>query len=804
MELKLMNSFFPIMVSFFTLGIYLGSFICPSVKLVLALCAVLFLFLLWSLLQRGKFNQYLLILLIILLGLFRCQFLRQQPSYLNNYRGEKVALAGTILQEPDIVGDKLSFIMQVDTIQTPRGKILAPEKVLVESWDTSCKDLSYGDRVQVEGQISSPAPPANFGGFNYKIYLLDQGIQHLIRPGGQGITLIAPGEGNFLISLALRVKKALLAMVDKILPSPQAGVLKSLLFGERDTLEPAILQQIEAGGVLHLLAVSGLHVGFVAGLSYSLGMFLNFSPRIGAVVSGVVAGLYLLLIGFRASVVRAGIMLWVGISGIILHRRSNAIIALSVAGMVLLWIRPGLLYTPGFQLSFAATWGILYLYPSLGQILHILPPWLGTPLAISAAAQLATWPIVAYHFQGFATYAVFNNLIAVPLAGAIMGLGLISCGLGFLFLPLARILGAGNGILITLFLRFTALTAALPGAYPHVPPPQLYFLPVYYGLLFLLPGYLKVPKAVKEGKKDSRDYFRPLVVILIFLLLFLWFIPTLGPSRLEVTFLSVGAGDAAVVRVPGGKAYLIDTGPGGWEQGFDAGNSVVVPYLQRQRIRRLEYIFLTHPHQDHWGGLNAITSELRVGGLVLPPDFFPEEFGIEGGSDIALLRTKDKDRLNLGPGVEVEVLHPPADLLTGTNDDANNNSLVLYLKMGEVSFLFTGDLEAAGEEFMLQYNRVPPATILKVGHHGARNSSGQGFLNQVRPTLAVISTGPNSSGHPHRETLERLERMGIITYRTDIDGAVKISTDGKRVWVKTARRIQPVREQPAGYTLSGR
>lgn len=797
-----MNSFFPIMVSFFAVGIYWGSFISPSVKLLLALCAVFFLLLLWSLPQRGGFSPHLLLLLLTLLGLFRYQFLRQQPSYLGDFRGKEVAIEGTIIQEPDIVGDKLSFIMKIDTIQTAKGGIPAPEKVLVESWDTPCKDLAYGDRVLVEGRVSLPAPPANFGAFDYQAYLQDQGIRYLIQPISEGITLISPGEGNFLLSQALKIKKALVAVVDKTLSSPQGGVLKSLLLGERDTLEPEILRQIEVSGVLHLLAVSGLHVGFMAGLSYALGMLLNLSPRVGAVVSGLVAGFYLLLIGFRASVLRAGIMLWVGIIGILLHRRSNALVALSVAGMVLLWIRPGLLFTPGFQLSFAATGGILYLSPSMGKNLPGLPPWLGIPLAISTAAQMATWPIVAHHFHGFASYAIFNNLIAVPLAGAIMSLGIISCGMGFFILPLARILGAANNILITLFLRFTALAAALPGAYPFVPPPRLTFLAVYYGLLFLLPNYLSLTTR-EEEKVSGKGRRRMLAMVAISLLVFLWFFPALGPNRLEVTFLSVGAGDAAVVRIPGGKTYLIDVGPGGREQGFDAGSGVVVPYLHRQGVNKVEFILLSHPHQDHWGGLGAVRSQMSVGSIILPPGFSPREFGLEEGANTSLFRAMDKDRLNLGRGVEVMVLHPPAHLLTGTNDDINNNSLVLHLKMGEVSFLFTGDLEAAGEEFMLQYNRVSPATILKVGHHGARNSSGGDFLKQVGPSLAVISAGPSSSGHPHRETLERLKQVGTKIYRTDVDGAVKITTDGQRIWVETARQIRAPEEATSLVFIGG-
>ena len=798
-----MNSFFPTMAFFLALGRYLGSFIHHSVKIVLALSFLLFFLLLWSLLQRGRLSHILLVLLVVLLGLFRYQLQWQRTSHFSAHGGKEVVVAGIIVQEPDLGEERHSFIVKVDTIQTSVGGIRATERVLIESWHPQDLELAYGDRVEVVGRVSFPDPPANFGGFNYKSYLMDQGIRCIIQSNKGGITLISRDGGNRLFSLAIRVKEKMLAVIDKSLPSPQREVLAGLLLGQRDTLKPEILRQIEVSGVLHLLAVSGLHVGFVAGLAYSLGLLFNLTPRIGAVVSGAAAGFYLLLVGFRASVLRAGIMLWFGIIGVLLRRRSQAIVALSIAGLILLWIRPGLLFTPGFQLSFAATGGILYLFLPLRKILPPLHPWLGSSLAVSMAAQLSTWPILAYHFQGFSTYAVFNNLLSVPLAGAIMSLGLISCGVGLFILPLAQILGAANNILITLFLRFTALTAALPGAYPYVPPPQPPFLLAYYAFLLLLPGSLVVPNEVLRGKGNSMGYQRSLIILLTCLLVFWGIIPSLGPGRLEVTFLSVGAGDAAVVRIMGGKTYLIDTGPGGDGLAFDAGSSVVVPFLKRQGINSLEYIFLSHPHADHYGGLGAITSQLAVKGLILPPGFPPQEFGLKGDLDIPLFRAEAGNRLDLGRGVQIEVLHPPADLLKGTKDDANNNSLVLLLKMGEVSFLFPGDLEAAGEEYMLQYKRVPAATVLKVGHHGARNSTGPAFLKQVNPHLAVISTGPSSSGHPHRETLERLAQMGIRTHRTDLDGAVKISTNGKRIWLQLARPIQGLHRGPDSFAMLG-
>lgn len=769
----------------YALGIFLGSILALKPTALLAFCTLLFFLVIGQVRRKGEVGL-LLFLLLILLGMFRYQLLWQRPSILDNFQGKEVVATGIVVEEPALRGDRLSFNLKLDAIEYRGEPVPAAEEVLVQVRGWAGEGIVYGDRLQLRGRVQSPAQPANFGEFNYNAYLRRMGIKYLLLPRPQGLRVISRGEGNPLVALALRVKKLLLGVIEATLPPDQGRVLQSLLFGERVALEPDVLQDFEKSGVVHLLAVSGLHVGFVAGLGFGLGRLLAWSPRFTALVSGLIVALYLLVIGFRASVLRAGIMLWVGIAGLLLNRRADSLTALSAAGLFLLLVRPGFLFTPGFQLSFGATWGILYLFPLLARALSFLPRWLANSFAVSAAAQLATEPILAYHFYGFAPWSVFNNLVAVPLAGVIMGLGLVSCGAGLVFLPLARILAAANGILITVLQKFIALAASLPLAYLYLPPPGPLFLAAYYALLVLLPRLFPEQEKEGEGKAGAVPY-RAAALVLVSILLFSWILSSLNPHQLEVTFLSVGAGDAVVVTLPGGRTCLIDTGPGGLEEGFDAGAGVIIPYLRRQGVRRLDLIFLTHPHQDHAGGLAQVTAGLTVGGIVFPRIFSPGEFGLSPDSAIPLFGVVAGDRLDLGRGVECTVLHPPPTPLTGTNDDYNNNSLVLLLKMGAVSFLFTGDLEGAGENYMLQYNRVSPATVLKVAHHGARNSTGREFLGKIKPSLAVISTGPNSFGHPHRETLERLDALGVKTFRTDVDGAIRIRTDGKRVWLEKAR-----------------
>jgi competence protein ComEC len=767
----------------FIIGIMVGSVIDISPGILLLFCFFLVM-LVFYWMGQGKQVTWLLFLLVALGGILRYQLLWQQQSSLEQFRNREVVVTGVVLQEPDLLDGRLQFTMQVETIKDLEQYFSLREKVLVQVGGLTEGEVTYGEKLQLQGKLVSPLSPANFQRHDYAVYLRRQGIKMiLLSQGRENITVLAQGQGNRCIHLALQFRKRFIDVVENMLPAPQAQVLAGFLFGERGALTPELLLQIERSGVMHLFAVSGLHVGYVAALGYGLGKLCNWSPRWTIIISGLFAGIYLLLVGFRASVYRAGIMLWIGILALLVYRRLNGLTALSAAAFVLLWFQPGLLFTSGFQLSFAATWGIIYLFSHIVRLLLSLPRWLAFPLAVSIAAQLATWPLVAYHFYGIPLGAVLVNLPAVPLVGLIVMLGLIGCTVGLIFLPFAKIMGLAIYLLINLFLDLVRFSANLPWAYLNTAPPTWSFMLFYYILLIASPLLFR---------RDNRYKLKgqaPLMVVASFMLLvLLWVIPLWRPAQFEVTFLSVGAGDGIVVTLPGGRTLLIDTGPGGGEGQYDSGANVIVPYLRQAGIKQIELVLLTHPHQDHWGGLNSVITNLSVRGIAYPLVFTFGDFGITQGESIPLYQLKAGDSLLLGEDISLKVLHPSSETsLLSTESDVNNNSLVLYLVWNEVSFLFTGDLEAEGEVLMLRENLVPKATVLKVGHHGANTSSTERFLQQVSPKVAVISTGPSTFGHPHQETLDRLEQVGAVVYRTDRDGAVKIRTDGHRLWVESAR-----------------
>jgi competence protein ComEC len=267
----------------------------------------------------------------------------------------------------------------------------------------------------------------------------------------------------------------------------------------------------------------------------------------------------------------------------------------------------------------------------------------------------------------------------------------------------------------------------------------------------------------------------------------------LTPRRLTLTMLDVGQGDAILLRGPSGQTMLIDGGGEieGRPTGYDVGLRRVVPALRRLGIRRIDIVMLSHPHEDHVGGLVAVLQNFSVGtvldvGMPHPGPSYVQFLRLVEARRIPYQLARRGMRLDLGDGVSLSILHPQEPLFQGTPSDANNNSIVGRLTYGRVSILLTGDAEGLVEAQLLDLGDDVQSLILKVGHHGSRTSTTPAFLDAVRPSIALISVGaPNPFGHPDAQIIQRLEDAGAAVYRTDLHGAITLATDGARVSVRT-------------------
>jgi competence protein ComEC len=468
------------------------------------------------------------------------------------------------------------------------------------------------------------------------------------------------------------------------------------------------------------------------------------------------------------------------LAAMLLDRESQLMNALGLAVLLLLAWRPGDLGEPGFQLSFAATAGIVYLTPTITAWLSERgwPAWLATSTAVSLGAQAAVTPVMLAHFNQLSLIGVAANLVVVPLAAAGTTLGML-----VLLVALASAVAA-DVLFQALWLLLLALRAAVwaaaqvPAAMVHLPAPSWGAIAAWGGALALVP-YLVGP----------RRWPRSMAVACLGLALALsvwpWVRP--GDGRLRITFLDIGQGDATLVELPEGPRLLIDGGPGGARR-LDVGERVLAPFLWNLPAARLDGVALTHSDADHSGGLRAVLTRFRV------REFW--ENGRWGPASEDTLRAVERSgacrrtlvagqRLWLGSAL-VTVLNPdgtlPLDQPPPLGD--NEESLVLRLDWRGFSLLLTGDLGGPGEARLLASRAPMQSLVLKVGHHGSRFSSSEEFLEATRAAVAVISVGArNPFHHPTPEALGRLEAAGARIYRTDRDGAVILETDGVTLWV---------------------
>jgi competence protein ComEC len=633
------------------------------------------------------------------------------------------------------------------------------------------------DRLLLRGRPSAPDRRCNFGACDGIWRAAADGIDGMAFVADRALVVRADRPRHGITAWLWTLREALRARIEARLPAPEAALVAALVVGERGAVGADEEARFRAAGVTHLLSVSGLHLAFAAGLLFgAVRLFLRWvAPGLGrrrprdrwaAICALPIVVAYALLTGAEVATVRAALVVGYAFGGLLVGRRVRGGDALRFAALAILVPRPSALVDPSFQLSFAAAWATLQAGPfprpsDESRVARMLRRGLQL-VRVSFAATLITAPITAWHFSQIAPIGVFSNLVAVPLTeAAIVPLGLVGAALD-LGVP------ALGGVVLLCVGAFAAALRAFIAATAHVSPvwvtpaPSVLVLVVSAGLLLWL---ARRPSARRLGAAAG-------VIALCLLGEGLW--GALHPS-LELTFVDIGQGDAAVIRAPDGRAVVVDGGGGGRS---DVGARVLAPYLARIGVRRLSLVILTHPHPDHAGGLAEIllrypTDELWTNGQ---EGNDPSVRALLAAAATRQVPHRPPRSLQLG-AVTLDVLAPrnehgviAPDPLASEND----NSLVVRLRYGGRAVLLTGDVEADAERALLR-SRLGPVDVLKVPHHGSRTSSSEPLLSTLRPRWAIASLGAgNRYLFPHPDVVARYRAVGASFLRTDRDGAVRV------------------------------
>lgn len=717
---------------------------------------------------------------------------------------ESTVLRGLVEDAPER-SESTRFTLDANAVYGPGDTLSVEGKVRVtlrpSPWADSVGPfprIQQGNLVRVRGALRRPPGLRNPGGFDYRAYLARRGVCCTMYVGGPDHVSVQGDHRGMVGASLASTRRYVRSQVDRYVASAGGkAVLRALLLGDRSQITETQRARFSQTGLMHLLAVSGLHVFLIGMVLYALLRPLLTRFRLPwRVVEGSRAALtivvlifYMLLTGARPSVVRAVVMATLFIGGIVFQRSAHSLNTLGVAAFVLLAVRPAALFDVGFQLSMSAVAGIVTLNPRFSEALpewnwdSEMLDWVVSTGTVSAAAILGTAPVLLYHFGWVSVAGLLLNMVGIPCTGLALAAAIAMTAAGGVWTLAGAAFGSAADLFVQGLLstsRYGAAWFSWAGIRMAVPDPWV--------LGALVAGLVAIAQWPRP-----RNRWRFVIVGLLLGAVSVWG-EVLGRDAeptLDVLFFDVGQGDAALITTPGGHRTLVDAGP--WSPEGGAGKFVLAPYLERRGIQWLNTVVVTHPDEDHLGGLPYLLKEMSVGrvvhsGQAADTDLYRRTQRLLDREGVTERAVQRGDTLAVGSGARARVLGPPSHWVERETRSKNEASVVLRVSYGDVDVLLPGDVEAAAERNLVRtYGEQIASRVVKVPHHGSSTSSTQQFVraavNESKEGRAVVSVGrDNRYEMPDEDVLSRWRTQGMKINSTAQHGAVWLRTDGKDLW----------------------
>ena len=666
-----------------------------------------------------------------------------------------------------------------------------------------------GSRICAEGEFSLFETATNPGEFDYAQYYQGK------RIGGKLSEVCVLWQGDrhsFMREEMHKMRTCLLRRLDQVFPKKEAGVMRAMLLGDRASLDPELRELYQEGGIIHILSISGLHVTLLGMGLFSLLRRIGMRVEIAAVLACCILFPYGIMTGMGVSASRAIGMFCLRMLALLLGRTYDMPTAMAVIACGMLCLVPTSGLNSGFWLSFGSILGVAVVLPVLESFGRVES---GTRILKGIQAGLSilltTLPLTLWFYYEIPTYATLLNLLVIPLMGPVLVFGMIA-----MLIPGLGILGTIDVLCLRFFEKLCLWTRDLPFSSWNPGCPKVWQIAVYYVTLSAVLVFLwvknKKAQDIFQKKSDSRldetvrgakkhknlqefigkesgmrliTYF--LVVAPILILAF--------PARrmTGITFLDVGQGDCVFIRSENGQNWICDCGSVSRK---DIGDRVLIPFMKHEGVCRVDGIFVTHNDMDHVSGILELLQKAQREGITIKRLYLPvREHEAENFSEVqrAAEKVPNLKLQFLSAGNEMECGNICFTVLNPSYGDMgaeeNENSLCLLVRLRHrrksMTALLTGDVQGKGEEALLQELRslgIREVTLLKCAHHGSKKATSSDFLSWMDAEITVISCGrKNSYGHPHAETLERLNADGSRVYRTDRSGCISIKIMGEDI-----------------------
>lgn len=742
---------------------------------------------------RNKFLAFLMCAFFIFGVIHTSFFNSNKTNNLRHLTGKNMTVTGRIVKVFDKDNeyyDYYEFEISDITIKNNSELSNGKEKVKLSlkkyGQRSRCEKYNYGDVLTLRAALGEISKPLGEGETNYNASNKADGIFFELAGEYDGSEFVCSKINYFSIhDLAMIVRKYCISAIDKHFSGDDASLLKGILLSEK-TFTDEHYTRLSDSGMVHITVASGLHTGCVFAMITWLCFALKIKKKWTYLIAGLSLWIFAFLQAMTPSIVRAVIMLCFYMFSQLVSRDYDKEHILYITAFIMLLANPYIIFDLGFILSFASVLGIALFADIINEyLLRIVKiKKLASAISVTLSVQILLLPILAYYFNVISVYSLLANLLIVPFITPVLAIG-------FLFILFS---GAGSivpiciAFVLKIFIKYINgviyFVTVLPFAKINVFSANVLSMGIYYLVLASVFVYF-----TRGNKKYNFTY----VTICTALVVCVTISSVYTSSLMRVSFINVGQGDAALIKIPHGKTVVIDGGGSSPVSKKDFGEEIFVPYLRRNGVNTIDYAILSHYDKDHAQGIAAAARLIKVKNLILPyrgngknSEYKKIIEEIAGQNKINVLYFKEGDVLKLSDAV-FEAFAPTEQNANNRAMSENDKSLVLKLTYGDTSFLFTGDIETAAIGKLVKYEDKIRSDVLKAAHHGSEEANPTKLIRTVAPEYALISVGKdNIYDLPSSYTLRLFEREGINVFRTDECGSVSFYVNKDEIkWIDT-------------------
>lgn len=714
-----------------------------------------------------------------------CAFMTAQSensSMIDMYNKTQAVITGTVSRINN-TGYGKSITLKECEIKTEYGNSHENVIVYVNNDEVFIKE---GFVIEVSGSIGKFEKARNEGMFDAYTYYKSNGIAYRCEAG----KIVVTGHKNSIEYIMPEIKNKINNIYEKITDNETKGFLNAVILGDKSEIDDEMYELYRNNGIAHILAISGLHITFLASFVYNMlrKRGIAFFPAFG--ICALFLVFYSIMTGNSVSAKRAVIMYMVKMGAEFAGRTYDTLSSLAFAMIIICAENVNIIYNPGFLLSFTSIAGIAIFCPavvkSMKKIIKTQNKYISKIIemvSVSVGISIFMMPLIAYNYFEIPLYAPFLNLIIIPLMSVVILCAVAAVILSFISMSAASFIIGAVSIIIKLYTAFCKIINIMPYSRIITGRPEKSSCIIFYIILIIMSA------AILNNKKIIMKKF-PLIIIVSIIILF-----AKDTKTVEADFIDVGQGDSILVREKSGTVMLFD---GGSSDIKNVGEKRIYPLIKCKGIKKIDYIFISHTDNDHINGIMELIelsgSDLKIKNIILPliKNASQDENynniikkSCEKGININYVNTGSK--FNLKNDFSVTCIHPDNGYIYS---DANDYSAVYILKKDDFKMLLTGDIEKKAEDNILKNKDVREElknmTVLKAAHHGSASSSCEEFIKLVNPEVTVISCGINNRyGHPKESTLKMLKKYNSDIYVTKECGQVMIRYTKDKFYVKT-------------------